>query len=244
MEDLETVALPTTLGPLSVLLVEDDQMRGAVFARQLTKAGFVVHEANPEDAPREARETTPDVVVLDLVPSAFDAQAWRRLRKLPVTADIPILALIGQDDVATKAGLADAAYDDYVVIPCASDELIARIRGLHRRHRIEPVLRRIGTLHVQLATGEAWIGDRALELTAGERAILATLARAYPSVAPRAALDHLPWRAADDVSSNVTEVLVARIRQKLAAAAAGVEIRAVRRAGYRMQIVSATETHP
>jgi DNA-binding response OmpR family regulator len=229
---------------LSVLLVEEDHSRSSVFARQLARVGFVVREVSTNDALREARESTPDVIVLDLVLPGSESQAWRKLRKLPGTAEIPILALIGEDDVATKAGIADAGFDDYVVIPCASDELIARIRGLHRRHPSEPALRRIGPLQVQLATGEAWIGDRGLDLTAGERAILATLARAYPSVASRAALDHLPWRTAADVSSNVTEVLVARLRQKLASASAGVEIRTVRRAGYRVQVSGATATHP
>jgi DNA-binding response OmpR family regulator len=240
VEDLKAAA-PT---PLTILLVDDDHSRSAVFARQLARVGFVVQEAKADDALRQAREETPDVIVLDLVPAASETQAWRKLRKLPGTADIPILALIGEDDVATKAGHAELGYDDYVVIPCASDELIARIRGLHRRHAVEPLLRRVGSLQVQLATGEASIGDRRLELTAGERSILVALARAYPSIAPRAALDHLPWRAAGDVSSNVTEVLIARLRQKLAAARAGVEIRTVRRAGYRLLVSTVTSTQP
>jgi len=230
---------------LSVLLVDEDRSRSAVFARQLARVGFVVQEVKADDALRQARENTPDVIVLDLVQATSETQAWRKLRRLPGTADIPILALIGEDDVAAKAELTDFGYDDYVVIPCASDELIARIRGLHRRHGTEPLLRRrIGALHVQLATGETWIGERRLELTAGERAILVTLARSYPSVAPRPALDHLPWRTAGDVSSNVTEVLVARLRQKLAGASAGVEIRTVRRAGYRLQLSTISTTHP
>jgi two-component system OmpR family response regulator len=231
-------------GSLSVLLVDDDQSRSGGFARQLVRAGFIVHEANADDALRQARQTTPDLVVLDLVSPRSGTQAWKRLRKQPDVADIPILALIGQDDVAMNVGLPDLGYDDYVITPCASAELSARIRGLLRRHRNAPLFRRLGALHVQLATGDAWVGERGLELTAGERAILATLARAYPSVASRAALDHLPWRPAVDVSSNVTEVLMARLRQKLRGAGAGVEIRTVRRAGYRMQLSGATETCP
>ena len=120
-----------------------------------------------------------------------------------------------------------------------TDELIARAHVLVRRPRSDRLVRRIGPLRVDLATGDAWIGARALELTAGERAILSTLARAYPQVAQRGALDSLPWRAAGDVSSNVTEVLVARLRQKLAGAGGGVEIRSVRRTGYRVQPVGA-----
>jgi len=221
---------------ISALVVEDPSLRG-ILARQLSRAGFVVHEAHgEEDAVRRASEALPDVVVLDLVLDAgAPARACARLRDLPSTGDIPILALAGRDDAATKVRLLELGCDEYLVKPYEPDELVARVHALVRRHRSDRLVRRIGALRIDLATGDAWIGARALDLTAGERAILSTLARAYPLVAPRAALDRLPWRAADDVSSNVTEVLVARLRHKLAAAGGGVEIRTVRRTGYRVE---------
>ena len=231
-----------TITTVSALVVADDPSAGSAVARQLTRAaGFVVHEASGEnDAVRRASETSPDVVILDLLlDEGPGTNVCRRLRELPVTGDIPILALTGSHDVATRVRLLELGCDDCLVRPCEPDELIARVHALLRRHRNDRLVRRIGPLRVQLANGDAWIGTRVLDLTAGERAILATLARAYPSVAQRAALDRLPWRAADDVSSNVTEVLVARLRQKLAAAGGGVEIRTVRRAGYRFE--TATE---
>jgi len=203
----------------------------------------VVHEAqSAEDAIRLASETWPDVVILDmLVDEGPGTIACERLRDSPETEDLPILALAARDDVATKVRLLKLGCDDCLVKPYEADELIARVHGLLRRRANPRLFRHIGSLRVQLASGDAWIGARVLELTAGERAILSTLARAYPSVAHRAALDRLPWRAADDVSSNVTEVLVARLRQKLAAAGGGVEIRTVRRTGYRVQTANATE---
>jgi len=170
---------------ISALVVEDPSLRG-ILARQLSRAGFVVHEAHgEEDAVRRASEALPDVVVLDLVLDAgAPARACARLRDLPSTGDIPILALAGRDDAATKVRLLELGCDEYLVKPYEPDELVARVHAL---------------------------------------------------VAPRAALDRLPWRAADDVSSNVTEVLVARLRHKLAAAGGGVEIRTVRRTGYRVE---------
>jgi len=229
---------------ISALVVADDPSASSVVARHLTRAaGFEVHEARGEDdAVRRASETSPDVVILDLLlEEGPGTSVCRRLRELPVTGDIPILALTGSHDVATKVRLLELGCDDCLVRPAEPDELIARVHALLRRHRNDRLVRRIGPLRVQLANGDAWIGTRALDLTAGERAILSTLARAYPSVAQRAALDRLPWRPADDVSSNVTEVLVARLRQKLAAAGGGVEIRTVRRTGYRFETGDATE---
>jgi DNA-binding response OmpR family regulator len=228
---------------ISALVIEDPSL-SSVIAPQLVRAGFVVQQAHDEqDAIDRASEGSPDVVILDLaLDSGPGAGVCARLRALPATADIPILALTEVDDVATKVRLLEIGCDEYLVKPSEPDVLIARVQDLVRRRRTDRPIRRIGPLRVDLATGDAWVGARALELTAGERAILSTLARAYPSVAQRAALDRLPWRAANDVSSNVTEVLVARLRHKLAAAGGGVAIRSVRRTGYRVETGDGAQT--
>jgi DNA-binding response OmpR family regulator len=228
---------------ISALVLAEDPSTGDAVARHLFSAGFLVHHARSEDdAVRRASETSPDLVILDLLlEEGPGTNVCRRLRELPTTEDIPILALTGSHDVATKVKLLELGCDDCLVRPCEPEELLARVHALLRRRRNDRLIRRIGPLRVHLVGGDAWIGTRALDLTAGERAILSTLARAYPSVAQRAALDRLPWRAAADVSSNVTEVLVARLRQKLAAAGGGVEIRTVRRTGYRFETGDATE---
>jgi len=228
--------------PISALVVKDAPSMSSLVARRLMRAGFVVNEVpRADDAVRGASETSPDVVILDLLVDGGPATiAGQRLRDSPETEDLPILALVPRDDAATKVALLELGCDDCLAKPFEPDELIARVHVLLRRRQNGRLVRRIGPLRVQLASGDAWIGARPLELTAGERAILSTLARAFPSVAQRAALDRLPWRPANDVSSNVTEVLVAGLRRKLAAAGGGVEIRTVRRTGYRVQ-TTATE---
>jgi two-component system OmpR family response regulator len=231
--------------PIAVLVVKDDPSMSSRASLHLRRhAAFVVHEVQSADeAIRVASEGWPDVVILDMqTDDGPGTIVCERLRASSETEDLPILALAARNDVATRVGLLELGCDDCLAKPCEADELIARVHVLVRRRRNGGHVRRIGPLRVQLISGDAWIGSRALELTAGERAILSTLVRAYPSVAHRAALDRLPWRAADDVSSNVTEVLVARLRQKLAAAGGGVEIRTVRRTGYRVLTADATES--
>jgi DNA-binding response OmpR family regulator len=215
------------------LVVEDDPGVAAMLRRHLTRAGFLVHEAaSVTDAMRRARETSPDIVILDLGLSDGDgAEVCRRIRDMPTIGDAPILVLTARDEVTTKVMLFALGADDYVVKPCEPIELVARVHALLRRRSEQRITRRVGPLRVALATGDAWLDDTQLDLTQGERTVLVQLARSYPALAPRAALDRVPWREGQ-ASSNVTEVLVGRLRQKLGAAGGGVEIRAVRRAGY------------
>lgn len=227
--------------PASALVVEDDRPLLEMLRRHLGRAGFIVYEAASErDAIRKAQETSPDVVVLDLALTEGSGGAvceW--LRSQPTLADVPVLVLSARDDVATKVGLLTMGADDYVVKPAEPAELIARLRTLLRRRDAGPTLRRVGRLRVALGTGDAWVGEVPLELTAGERALLSQLVRSWPAATPRAALEQVPWRTDQPAASNVTEVLIGRLRRKLEAAGSGVRILAVRRLGYALR--AATE---
>lgn len=225
--------------PGTALLVEDEPQAAATLRRQLTRAGFVVYEAHGErDAVRRAEEITPDVVILDLaLNEGSGTDACRRIRELATVGDVPMLVLSASEDMRTKLAVFDLGADDFVVQPCDPAELVARVRALLRRGADRRAVRRIGPLRVALSTGDAWLAERQLDLTNGERAILIELARAHPGLTARTALDRRPQE--HDVSSNVTEVLVARLRRKIAAAGGGVEIHAVRRSGYVLRTVSA-----
>src|SRR6266571_941974 len=97
--------------------------------------------------------------------------------------------------------------------------------------RVEGIAPDVVILDLALENGDAWLAEHQLELTNGERAVLIELARTYPGLTSRTVLDRRPDQERD-VSSNVTEVLVARLRRKIAAAGGGVEIHAIRRSGY------------
>jgi DNA-binding response OmpR family regulator len=225
----------------TALLVEDDPQVAARLRRDLTEAGFVVYEARGErDAVRRAEEIAPDVVILDLdLADGSGASACRRIRELATVGDVPLLALSPDPDVTTKVALLEMGADDIVLKTCDPSELLARVRAILRRGTDRRTVRRIGPLRIALATGDAWLAERQLELTNGERAVLIELARAYPGLTARTALDRRPDQD-HAVTSNVTEVLVARLRRKIAAAGGGIEINAVRRSGYVLRPIEMT----
>jgi DNA-binding response OmpR family regulator len=231
--------------PGTALLVEDDPQLAARLRRNLTQAGFVVYEAHTEDeAVRRAEEVVPDVVILDFeLGDGRAADACRRIRELATVGDVPLLVLSPEADVTTKVAVFELGADDIVASNCDPSELLARIRAVLRRGTDRRTVRRIGPLRIALATGDAWIAERQLELTNGERAVLIELARAYPGLSARTALDRRP-EGEHMVSSNVTEVLVARLRRKIAAAGGGVEIHAVRRSGYVLRPMTITADVP
>jgi two-component system, OmpR family, response regulator len=219
--------------PRTAVLVEDDLQVAAALRSHLTRAGFVVHEPQSErDAVRCVEENAPDVVIVDLaLRDGSGATACRRIRELASVGDVPLLLMTQQEDVQTRLALFDLGADDIVARTCDPSEVLARVRAILRRGADRRSVRRIGPLRITLATGDAWLAERQLELTNGERAVLVELARAYPGLTARTALDRRPDQDRV-VSSNVTEVLVARLRRKIAAAGGGVEINAVRRSGY------------
>jgi len=224
--------------PATVLLVEDDAAVAAMLRRHLARAGMIVYEATTQrDAVRRAAETAPDVVLLDLVlTEGAGAEVCRQVRASEPTSEVPIIVLTARGELASKAELFALGADDYVVKPFDPAEILLRIEALLRRRAQARSMRRVGPLTVAVRTGDAWMNGEPIELTAGERGVLAELARAWPALAPREALAHAPWREDRRTSENVVEALVGRIRRKIQAAGGGVEIRTVRRSGYLLAL--------
>ena len=231
--------------PRTAMLAVDDPQVAAALRAQLVRSGFVVHEArNDRDAVQRVEELAPDVVIVDLaLEHGAGAATCRRIRDLASVGDVPLLVLSPQDDVSTRVALFEVGADDIVARTCDPNELLARVRAILRRGADRRTVRRIGPLRITLTTGDAWLAERQLELTNGERAVLIELARAYPGLTARTALDRRPDQE-HDVTSNVTEVLVARLRRKIAAAGGGIEINAVRRAGYVLRPMTTTVDLP
>ncbi len=217
------------------LVVEDDEAVRRMVERHLARAGFAVRLASTErDALRQAHAA--DVIILDLGLTEGDgASVCDHLRDDPATSAVPIIVLTARDDLATKLRLFGSGADDYLTKPFEPLELIARIDATARRSAQSGDWRRFGPLTIS-SDGDVSINAKALPLTAAERELMSRLVAAYPGAASHESLRHGAWRRSDTSSANVIEVVVARIRKKIAAAGGGVEIQAIRGAGYVMRI--------
>jgi DNA-binding response OmpR family regulator len=219
----------------TALVVEDDLAVQRMLERHLVRAGYRVRGVTGARAALAVAGDV-DVAVVDLALAEGSGDALcEQLRAGPATASLPLIVLTARDDLATKLRLFAAGADDYLTKPFEPLELLARLEAHGRRAGPARGWRRIGPLEVS-AAGDALLRGAPLTLTAAEREILAHLAAQHPGAAAHEALRRGAWRRSDQSTDNVIEVIVARIRKKLAAAGGGVEIHAVRGAGYVLKL--------
>jgi len=220
---------------MRVLLVEDDPALAESVERYLRQEGFAVDAvASAAAALRESRIFDYDVVVLDLnLPDADGLDVCRQLRERGGTARI--LMATARDAVAARVEGLDAGADDYLVKPYALAELVARVRALLRRpDELIPVTLRVGDLTLDTATRRARRGEREIELTAKEFAVLQFLMRNPGRVLTREQISERAWDANYDPLSNVIDVYIARLRRKLEAPGERPLLETIRGAGYRI----------
>ena len=216
-----------------ILVIDDDQQLGSAVRRALAYDGYQVTLARDgTEGLRQAREQAPDLVVLDILMPGLDGlEVCRRLR---AGDDIPILMLTARDDVADRVQGLDAGADDYLVKPFAVDELLARVRALLRRGASDkraPVLR-FGDLRLDTATREAFRGERRIELSTKEYELLALFLRHPRRVLTREMIFDRVWNYDFGSQSNLIEVYVGYLRQKLERDGEPRLIHTVRGAGY------------
>src|SRR5216117_4388332 len=130
-------APPAPRRPGRVLLLEDEQDVAELMRYQLTKEGYdVVIAGNGADALRLARDTRPDVILLDImVPQLNGWEVCRRLKEDPDTRAIPVIMVTGRVEEGNKVLGFELGADDYVTKPFSPRELLARIRAVARRAR-------------------------------------------------------------------------------------------------------------
>jgi two-component system OmpR family response regulator len=221
---------------MRVLVVEDDTALAAAIRRGLRAEGVVVDVApRGEDALWMAGATEFDVVVLDLMLPGIDGfEACRRLREDGVWT--PILMLTARDSVEDRVRGLDQGADDYLTKPFSLAELLARLRALTRRGPVErPAELEVGDLRLNPATRQAWRGDAEIQLSAKEFALLETFMRRPGQVlSPYQLLEHA-WDYDYENRSNVVQVYVRYLREKIDRPFGVKSIETVRGAGYRLR---------
>jgi len=222
---------------MRVLVVEDSRRLAGIIKRGLLEEGYAVDNAYDGEEAEYMAETTPfDVVILDIMLPKKDGLAvCRDLRSKNVTT--PILMLTAKDSVEDKVVGLDSGADDYLVKPFAFSELLARLRALLRREVLPKTQKlQIGELLLHPMSREVWRDGSRLELTAKEYAILEYFMRRPNAVVTRAMLGESVWDYEFDGLSNVIDVYIRRIRQKIDRDGEPSLIQTVRGAGYRLRV--------
>ena len=173
-----------------------------------------------------------DLVILDwLLPKRNGLEVLRTLRAERIA--VPVLILTAKDELQDKVTGLDAGADDYLTKPFKFDELLARVRALlRRRGGVVPTVLRVADLELDVLRHRVTRGDRALELTSREYAILEFLLRHQGQVVSRTMLAEHVWEHDFDTLSNVIDVHVARLRRKIDGGSSSKLLQTVRGSGY------------
>jgi two-component system response regulator MprA len=215
-----------------VLIIEDDEAILRFLRRGLAYEGYVVDTASDgHSGLTMARDNPPDVVVLDwMLPGLDGLEVCRRLR---AGGPVPILMLTAKDTVHNRVQGLDAGADDYMVKPFDLDELLARIRALMRRAQpSRPKVLQFSDLSLDTGTRQASREERIINLTAKEYELLELFLRHPRQVLTRDMIfDHV-WGYDFGGESNIIEVYVRYLRQKLESENENRLLHTVRGMGY------------
>ncbi len=227
------------LEPVRVLIVEDDPKMASLLQRGLREEGqYVDLAATGEEALWCAQCTHHDVIVLDLMlPDVNGVEVCRSLRQLGVWAGV--LMLTARDAVQDRVAGLDAGADDYLVKPFAFDELLARLRALDRRGQAErPPILQVGQIRLDPATRRVWRDKLEIGLTAKEFALLQAFMSCPDQVLSRTQLLDRAWDFAYEHNSNVVDVCMRGLREKLDRPFGTCSLETVRGIGYRLRAAS------
>lgn len=224
---------------MKVLVVEDDVRMAGLLLKGLKQEGWAVDLVGDAADARHAVNSTPyDLVVCDVgLPHGESGLDWCRwLREAGIWT--PVLMLTARTGVADRIAGLDCGADDYLGKPFAFGELAARLRALLRRGATErPARLEVGQLTLDPATHQVQWGDRPVEVSPREFALLDYFMRRPGDVLRRSEiLDHV-WEYAYDGTSNVVDVYVRYLRQRLADSGAPDMIETVRGVGYRLALM-------
>lgn len=220
---------------MRILVVEDEEKIAAFIKKGLEEEGYAVDMVGDGEAAIDyALSADYDVIILDIMLPRKDGFAvCRELRARGSSA--PVLMLTARDAVDDRVQGLDAGADDYLVKPFAFRELVARVRALLRRPReLVPSRLQVGDLVLDVRTRTAERGDRRIELTAREYALLEFLMRNKNQVLTRTQIAEHVWDYDFLTESNIVDVYIRYLRVKIDQDFEPKLIQTVRGAGYKI----------
>jgi two-component system, OmpR family, response regulator len=219
-----------------VLVVEDEEKMATLLQRGLREEGYAVDVASDgREALWLATENGYDAIVLDIMlPDVDGFEVCRKLRESGRWS--PVLMLTARGGVADRVTGLDAGADDYLTKPFSFAELLARLRALLRRAAAErPAVLRVGDLELDPATRRVVRNGASVDLTPREFALLEFFMRHPGEVLSRTRLTEHVWDFAFEGDSNVVDVYVRYLREKVDRPFGRDSIETVRGAGYRLR---------
>jgi two-component system response regulator MprA len=216
-----------------ILVIDDDPKIRSVVRRGLVYEGFRVTDAGSgEEGLEKSRDQTPDLVVLDVMLPGIDGlEVCRRLRA--AGDEVAILMLTARDEVKDRVEGLETGADDYLVKPFSFEELLARVRALLRRRPTQSgEVLRFGDLELDVDAREARRSGRPITLTTTEFNLLLLLLRHPRKVLTRDVIMDRVWSYDFGGESNVLEVYIRYLRNKLEAGGEPRLIHTVRGSGY------------
>lgn len=225
---------------MRILLVEDEQKTGDYLKKGLTEAGYTTDWV--QDGVTGLHQTMTesyDMVILDVMLPKLDG--WKILTEIRKTnKSILVLFLTARDQIEDRVKGLGLGADDYLVKPFAFAELLARIKTLFRRGQIkeEQTFYAIADLHLDLIKRRVVRSGQRIELTAKEFALLELFMRRQGEVLPRSLIASLIWDMNFDSDTNVVEVAIRRLRNKIDADFTPKLIQNIRGMGYILEAES------
>jgi two-component system, OmpR family, response regulator len=219
-----------------VLIVEDDPKMAGLLRRGLVEEGHAADVAGSgDDALWMAEAVEYDAIVLDVMLPGRDGFAvCRQLRRDGVWS--PVLMLTARDAVEDRVAGLDAGADDYLPKPFSFSELLARLRALTRRGAAKrPTVVEVGDLRLDPAARRVWRGETEIDLSAKEFALLEAFVQRPDQVVSRARLLEHAWDFAYEARSNVVDVYVRYLREKIDRPFGRSTLETVRGMGYRLR---------
>jgi two-component system, OmpR family, response regulator len=220
---------------MRVLVVEDDPKLGPVLVRGLATDAIAADlVATGREAIIRAGATDYTVIVLDvMLPDLDGFQVCRALREDNTFA--PVLMLTARDAIDDRVQGLDSGADDYLVKPFSFVELLARVRAMSRRGPIQrAVMLEVGDLRLDSARHQVWRGDTPIDLSRKEYAILEALMRHAGDVLSRFDLLEQVWGYDYENRSNIVEVYIRYLREKIDRPFGRNTLQTVRGVGYRV----------